>query len=127
MFRTPFTDFMSPVQEGEAVRKCAKFSMQKALCTEAYGAHRAPKMCADEIEDYHECLYGLKQASCDALRLCVRTSAVASRVFDEIPNYKVPVLGRVDRLYQSVPFASTLNWGARQLAAFLKTVPKARP
>ncbi|XP_077546346.1 NADH dehydrogenase (ubiquinone) 15 kDa subunit [Haemaphysalis longicornis] len=61
MFRTPFTDFMSPTQEAEAVKKCAKFSMQKALCMEAYGAHRAPKMCADEIEDYHECIYGWKQ------------------------------------------------------------------
>ncbi|CAN7937887.1 unnamed protein product [Ixodes hexagonus] len=60
--RTPFTDAFSSFENFEAVKRCREFNMQLALCKEAYGLHRAEKLCKDEYDDFKECVYGFKQA-----------------------------------------------------------------
>uniref|UniRef100_A0A131XKR0 Putative ubiquinone oxidoreductase n=1 Tax=Hyalomma excavatum TaxID=257692 RepID=A0A131XKR0_9ACAR len=61
LIRSPFSDLVSVVAEGESNRNCQKLSMQLALCREAYGMHRADEKCKDEYEDFKECIFGFKQ------------------------------------------------------------------
>ncbi|XP_067135244.1 NADH dehydrogenase [ubiquinone] iron-sulfur protein 5 [Centruroides vittatus] len=59
--KTPFTDLFGQYGVSLAGRRCRDFEMNVVECLEAYGLRKGKKKCKDEIDDYNECTFALKQ------------------------------------------------------------------
>jgi NADH dehydrogenase (ubiquinone) Fe-S protein 5 len=60
-FRSPFTDLGGALVNAQHYDKCGELEMRMMECLEAHGAVKGKKVCADVIDDFHECFSLRKQ------------------------------------------------------------------
>lgn len=68
-FRSPFTDLGGALVNAQHYDKCGELEMKMMECLEAHGAVRGQKVCADVIDDFHECFSLRKQQLRTLVRL----------------------------------------------------------
>ena len=79
-FRSPFTDLGGALVNAQHYDKCGELEMRMMECLEAHGAVKGKKVCADVIDDFHECFSLRKQ------QLRTLVSPTSGRVVTKLTN-----------------------------------------